>query len=41
MNEEGIVKLKISNGHQIWIIKDVVEGYKYFGIYTKKVKNGN
>ena len=38
MKEERIVKLKISNGHRIWIIKDVVNGYKYFGIYTKKVK---
>jgi len=37
---ENIVELKISNGHQIWICKKLINGYKYFGIYSKPVKGG-
>lgn len=32
-----IVRLKISNGHQIWIFKKLVNGYKYYGIYDKAI----
>lgn len=43
--ERNIVKLKISNGHQIWILKTLVNKYKYLGIYSKKIEkeedNGN
>jgi len=36
----NIVTLKISNGHQIWICKELINGYKYIEIYDKKVKGG-
>lgn len=35
---DNIIELKISNGHQIWIFKKLVNGYKYIGIYSKKIK---
>ena len=41
MNSDKIVYLKVNNDHQIWIIKDVKLGYKYFGIYSKELKGGN
>lgn len=39
MNKENIVKLKINNGHMIWIFQnEFPNGYKYFGYKIKKVK---
>ena len=35
-----IVHLKYKNGHEIWVRKGLKRGYKYFGIYTKKMKGG-
>ena len=36
-NDDNIT-LKISNGHQVWICKKLVNGYNYIGIYDKKIK---
>jgi len=34
-DEEEIVYLKISNGHQIWIFKKPISKMKYYGVYEK------
>ena len=34
----NIVTLKISNGHKIWIFKELINGYKYIGIYDKNIQ---
>jgi len=36
-SQDHIVYLKFSNGHRIWIIKEVTNGGKYFGIYKKPI----
>ncbi len=36
--QDSVVKLKIKNGHQILICKGLVNGYKYIGLYSKKIK---
>ena len=33
--QEEIVYLKISGGHQIWIFKKPLNNYKYYGTYKK------
>ena len=37
MEQSPIVHMKYKNGHQIWIRKDELHGYKYFGIWIKKL----
>ena len=37
--KDNIVYLKISSGHQIWIFKKPVNGYKYWGTYKKPQKH--
>lgn len=42
-NEERCtrVTLKLTGGHRIWTLKSLVNGYKYIGTYTKKIKGEN
>lgn len=37
--QDNIVKLKFSNGHQIWAFKKTVNKFKYIGVYRKPIKN--
>jgi len=36
----GIVHLKYSNGHEIWIIKHPVNKFRFYGTYVKPLKEG-
>ena len=35
---ESIVHLKYSNGHEVWVFKRLVNGFRYYGIYKNKIK---
>lgn len=35
--KDHVVTLKVKDNHQIWILKGLVNKYKYLGIYSKKI----
>lgn len=36
--KDKVVHLKYINGHEIWVLKSLINGYKYLGIYDGKLK---